>query len=95
MLHYKLLLLLCAAVGIGQAKTVDVSWDIQQLMVNRDGYSMRKAIGVNGKLPIPPVYLHKGDTIALHVHNSLSVPTSVHFHGMFQNNTVYNDGAGM
>ncbi|KAJ2403012.1 ferroxidase fet3 [Coemansia sp. RSA 2559] len=97
LLHYHklLLLLLCAAVGIGQAKTVDVSWDIQQLMVNRDGYSMRKAVGVNGKLPIPPVYLDKGDTIALHVHNSLTMPTSVHFHGMFQNNTVYNDGAGM
>ncbi|KAJ2559488.1 ferroxidase fet3 [Coemansia sp. RSA 1933] len=89
------LLFFAAVIGICHGKVVDVSWDVQQLMVNRDGYSMRKAIGVNGKLPVPPIYIEKGDTVALHVHNSLTVPTTVHFHGMFQNNTGYNDGAGM
>ncbi|KAJ1664026.1 ferroxidase fet3 [Coemansia sp. RSA 1813] len=95
MLHRQLLLLLSAAIGISWAKIVDVNWNVEQLTVNRDGYNTRKAVGVNGKLPIPPVYINKGDTVALHVHNSLTVPTTVHFHGMFQNNTAYNDGAGM
>ncbi|KAJ1957716.1 ferroxidase fet3 [Linderina pennispora] len=33
--------------------------------------------------------------LVLHVHNSLDVPTSLHAHGIFQNNTNYYDGAGM
>ncbi|KAI9502390.1 Cupredoxin, partial [Coemansia spiralis] len=77
------------------AARVDVSWDICYLHVNRVGEGTRLAIGANGKLPIPPVYMTRGDTLYLHVHNSLNVSTTVHAHGIFQNGTVYNDGTAM
>ncbi|KAJ2316938.1 hypothetical protein GGI00_006892, partial [Coemansia sp. RSA 2681] len=49
-------------------------------------------IGANGKLPIPPVTMTAGDTLALTVHNSLNVTTSIHTHGIFQNGTNFMDG---
>ncbi|KAJ2397606.1 ferroxidase fet3 [Coemansia sp. RSA 2603] len=78
-----------------QAAHVHVEWDVVHLTVNRDGYITRGAIGVNGALPIPPVYATVGDTLFLKVHNSLNVSTSIHAHGFFQNGTSYLDGAGM
>ncbi|KAJ2623915.1 ferroxidase fet3 [Coemansia sp. RSA 1358] len=71
---------------------VFVDWDIGYVMVNRDGYNTRRAIGVNGKLPIPPVEATIGDTVYMHVHNSLDKPTSIHAHGLFQNGTNAMDG---
>ncbi|KAI8323257.1 hypothetical protein GQ54DRAFT_338753 [Martensiomyces pterosporus] len=68
-------------------------WDIGYVTVNRDGYNTRRAVGVNGKLPIPPMELTVGDTLVLNVHNSLNVTTSVHSHGLFHNGTSYLDGA--
>ncbi|KAJ2453748.1 ferroxidase fet3 [Coemansia sp. RSA 2424] len=50
-------------------------------------------IGANGKLPIPPVTMTAGDTLALTVHNALNVTTSIHTHGIFQNDTNFMDGA--
>ncbi|KAJ2450727.1 ferroxidase fet3 [Coemansia sp. RSA 2336] len=58
-------------------------WDVGYLNVSRDGYSTWRAVGVNGKLPIPPIHVTQGDTLFLSVHNSLDVATSVHTHGMF------------
>ncbi|KAJ2659253.1 ferroxidase fet3 [Coemansia sp. RSA 1200] len=77
------------------ARVVHVNWDIGYVSVNRDGYATRRAIGANGALPIPALHVSAGDTIALHVRNSLDEPTAVHFHGLFQNGTAYGDGAGM
>ncbi|KAJ2775008.1 ferroxidase fet3 [Coemansia nantahalensis] len=94
----RLLLLLAAlfaAVGCSQAEKVVVDWDIGYVWGARDGYNYRRAIGVNGALPIPPVYVTQGDTLILNVHNSLDVATSVHGHGIFYNGTSYLDGAGM
>ncbi|KAJ2521878.1 ferroxidase fet3, partial [Coemansia sp. RSA 2049] len=56
---------------------------------------LKSTYGVNGKSPIPPVYIDKGDTLALHVHNSLDEPTAIHFHGMFLKGMPYYDGTGM
>ncbi|KAJ1668493.1 ferroxidase fet3 [Coemansia sp. RSA 1813] len=92
-LHVQIALL--AILGVCLAARVEVSWDIGYLTVNRDGHYTKRAVGVNGKLPIPPVHINRGDTLALHVHNSLNVPTTVHAHGLFHNGTAYNDGAGM
>ncbi|KAJ2016863.1 ferroxidase fet3, partial [Coemansia sp. S610] len=69
---------------LAQAARVVHDWDIGYLTVNRDGYTTRRAIGVNGQLPFPPVYATKGDTLVINVHNSLDLPTSIHAHGIFQ-----------
>ncbi|KAJ1827408.1 ferroxidase fet3, partial [Coemansia sp. RSA 2599] len=74
---------------------VVVDWNIGYVTASRDGYVTRKSIGVNGKLPVPPVHITQGDTLVLNVVNSLDQPTSVHAHGIFQRGTSYMDGAGM
>ncbi|KAJ2784418.1 ferroxidase fet3 [Coemansia javaensis] len=83
------------APAVCRAERVELEWDIGYVQVNRDGYNSRRAIGVNGALPIPPVYVTHGDVLAIKVHNSLDVPTAIHAHGLFQNGTSYYDGAGM
>ncbi|KAJ1896489.1 ferroxidase fet3, partial [Coemansia sp. IMI 209127] len=88
-------LALFTIIGLCFAARVEVSWDIGYLEVNRDGHYTKRAIGVNGELPVPPIFINRGDTLVLHVHNSLDEPTSVHAHGLFHNGTAYNDGAGM
>src|SRR6266851_6908188 len=40
------------------------------------------ATAVNGRLPAPLLRWREGDTITLRVHNRLSAPTSIHWHGM-------------
>ncbi|KAJ2158578.1 ferroxidase fet3 [Coemansia sp. RSA 552] len=77
------------------AAWVEIFWDIGYVEVNRDGYASRTAIGVNGKLPVPPVYVTEGDTLALHIHNSLNVTTAIHAHGLFQRGYNHMDGAAM
>lgn len=77
------------------AKTVVVNWDVTRITVNRDGHFTRPAIGVNYRLPIPPIYAHQHDTLILNVHNSLNESTSLHAHGLFQIGQNYMDGAAM
>lgn len=76
------------------AKQVDVYWNITYFTCNRDGHFTRRCTGVNGTLPIPPIHINRGDTLALHVHNQLTEPTSLHCHGIFFRGQNYLDGAG-
>ncbi|KAI8323255.1 hypothetical protein GQ54DRAFT_296829 [Martensiomyces pterosporus] len=92
-LHLALLVALLAC-SVNGARVVH-DWDVGYVIVNRDGYTTRRAIGVNGKLPIPPITLTVGDTLVMNVHNSLDVPTSIHSHGLFHNGTSFLDGAAM
>lgn len=46
--------------------------------------------GVNGALLSPTLVLNRGDSISLTVHNGLSVPTTMHWHGLHV--TPHNDG---
>ncbi|KAJ1643775.1 ferroxidase fet3 [Coemansia asiatica] len=88
---------ICGAVFLQTvlAANIIVDWDIGYITVNRDGYFTRRAIGVNGKLPIPPVRATIGDTIYLNVHNSLDKSTSIHAHGLFQRDNNFMDGPAM
>ncbi|KAJ2833761.1 ferroxidase fet3 [Coemansia furcata] len=81
--------------ALTSAARVLVNWDVGYVNLDRDGHSPRRAIGVNGALPIPPVFATRGDTLVITVHNSLDVSTSIHAHGLFQNGTNYMDGAAM
>eukprot|EP01124_Arcella_intermedia_P012159 TRINITY_DN1845_c0_g2_i1.p1 TRINITY_DN1845_c0_g2~~TRINITY_DN1845_c0_g2_i1.p1 ORF type:complete len:530 (+),score=59.12 TRINITY_DN1845_c0_g2_i1:42-1631(+) len=55
----------------------------------------RQAIGCNNVFPCPPIYMNLGDTLSVTFINNLLAPTSVHFHGIFQTNSVEMDGSGI
>ncbi|KAJ2348044.1 ferroxidase fet3, partial [Coemansia sp. RSA 2618] len=91
-----LVYLLLSVLGLQTlAKRVEVNWDVGYLNISRDGYSTWQAIGANGQLPIPPIYVTQGDTLVLTAHNSLDKPFSLHAHGLFQRNSSYYDGPAM
>ncbi|KAJ2511298.1 ferroxidase fet3 [Coemansia sp. RSA 2049] len=91
----KPLLFLALALTTALGAEIYVEWNVGYVSVNRDGYNMRRAIGVNGTLPIPAVEAVKGDTVYLTVNNKLDVSTSIHAHGLFQNGTAHMDGPAM
>ncbi|MBS1594090.1 MAG: multicopper oxidase domain-containing protein [Bacteroidetes bacterium] len=46
--------------------------------------------GINGPILAPTLIVNKGDSITLAVHNGLTVPTTMHWHGLHV--AAYNDG---
>lgn len=72
----------------------DVWWDITYVEnVNPDGLFPRRAVGVNGTWPPPPIEVSTNDSLAVHVRNALDKPTGLHHHGMFFNSSSWMDGA--
>lgn len=47
------------------------------------GGKVRRAIAVNGQIPMPTLTFTQGDTAEIHVHNRLKESTSLHWHGLF------------
>ncbi|KAJ2503300.1 ferroxidase fet3 [Coemansia sp. RSA 1972] len=94
MLVYTLLILFAGGLQALAAR-VQVTWDVGYLNISRDGLSTWRAIGANGKLPIPPIYITQGDILELTAINHLDKPVTLHAHGLFQRNSSYYDGAGM
>lgn len=43
----------------------------------------KRAIAVNGQIPMPTLVFTEGDTAEIHVHNLLKEETSLHWHGLF------------
>ena len=43
----------------------------------------KRAIAVNGQIPMPTLTFTEGDTAEIHVHNQLKEETSLHWHGLF------------
>lgn len=43
----------------------------------------KRAIAVNGQIPMPTLVFTEGDTAEIHVHNQLKESTSLHWHGLF------------
>ncbi len=79
---------------VSLAAVLEYSWTVDWVSsVNPDGLFERRAIGVNGVWPIPPIEATIGDKLVIHVTNKLNETTSLHFHGLFQNGTNYYDGA--
>lgn len=55
---------------------------VADTLVNYTG-KFRKAIAVNGSIPMPTLYFTEGDTAEVHVHNRLHHhETSIHWHGL-------------
>lgn len=63
-------------------RTVRYDLYIADTIVNFTGKSKR-AIAVNGQIPMPTLTFTQGDTAEIHVHNRLKENTSLHWHGLF------------
>lgn len=55
---------------------------IKDSMVNFSG-KLKRAIAVNGQIPMPTLMFTEGDTAEIYVHNELNEETSLHWHGLF------------
>ena len=47
------------------------------------GKKSKRAIAVNGQIPMPTLTFTEGDTAEIYVHNNLKEETSLHWHGLF------------
>ena len=65
-----------------QGKTVVYHLYVKDTMVNFTGKN-RRAIAVNGQIPMPTLTFTEGDTAEIYVHNELNEETSLHWHGLF------------
>ena len=62
--------------------TVRYDLYIADTMVNFSG-KLKRAIAVNGTIPMPTLTFTEGDTAEIYVHNELNEETSLHWHGLF------------
>ena len=65
-----------------QGKTVVYHLYVKDTMINFTGKEKR-AIAVNGQIPMPTLTFTEGDTAEIYVHNELNEETSLHWHGLF------------
>lgn len=63
-------------------KTVRYDLYVRDTIVNFSGKEKR-AIAVNGQIPMPTLTFTEGDTAEIYVHNELKESTSLHWHGLF------------
>jgi iron transport multicopper oxidase len=69
-----------------------LNWNITYVTASPDGYA-RRFIGINGQWPNPAITGTIGDTLKINVVNGLGDQyTSIHFHGISQQNTTFEDG---
>ena len=59
---------------------------ITDTIVNFSGKDKR-AIAVNGQIPMPTLTFTEGDTAEIVVHNKLKESTSLHWHGLYVPNS--------
>jgi len=52
------------------------------------GKKSKRAIAVNGQIPMPTLTFTEGDTAEIYVHNNLKEETSLHWHGLFLPNRM-------
>lgn len=56
-----------------------------------DGFT-RNVLVINSQIPGPLIEANEGDTLNIHVENKMSGSVSIHWHGIFQNETAWMDG---
>ncbi|MBI1342447.1 MAG: multicopper oxidase domain-containing protein [Terrimonas sp.] len=79
--------LMVAKKETGQPETVRYDLYIRDTTVNFTGKNKR-AIAVNGQIPMPTLTFTEGDTAEIYVHNELNEPTGLHWHGLFVPNRM-------
>jgi len=75
------LLLLVTSSQFAQ-KVIRYDLYVKDTIVNFTG-TEKRAIAVNGQIPMPTLVFTEGDTAEIHVHNQLKETTSLHWHGLF------------
>ncbi|MCH5688791.1 multicopper oxidase domain-containing protein [Niabella sp. W65] len=75
------LILLCTQTLFAQ-KVVHYELYVKDTLVNYAG-KQKRAIAVNGQIPMPTLTFTEGDTAEIVVHNLLKENTSLHWHGVF------------
>jgi CopA family copper-resistance protein len=70
------------SVSSSSGKVVRYDLYISDTIVNFTGKAKR-AIAVNGQIPMPTLTFTEGDTAEIHVHNGLKESTSLHWHGLY------------
>ena len=68
-------------VGGDVPKVVHYDLYVRDTMVNL-GNKIKRAIAVNGQIPMPTLTFTEGDTAEIYVHNELNEETSLHWHGL-------------
>ena len=63
------------------AETVNYDLTIAQEKITIAG-ATADGMTINGGIPGPTLRFKEGDTARIHVHNRMSVPTSIHWHGV-------------
>jgi FtsP/CotA-like multicopper oxidase with cupredoxin domain len=79
------ILIILSTLTIGNVlaqKTVRYDLYVRDTIVNFTGKEKR-AIAVNGQIPMPTLTFTEGDTAEIYVHNELNEKTSLHWHGLF------------
>lgn len=74
--------LLLVTTSIFAQKTVRYDLYVKDTIVNFTGKEKR-AIAVNGQIPMPTLTFTEGDTAEIYVHNQLKEGTSLHWHGLY------------
>jgi len=75
-------ILLLLSITLFAQKVVRYDLYVTDTLVNYTGKSKR-AIAVNGQIPMPTLTFTEGDTAEIYVHNRLKESTSLHWHGVF------------
>lgn len=71
-----------ATTSLFAQKVVRYDLYVKDTMVNFAGKEKR-AIAVNGQIPMPTLLFTEGDTAEIYVHNELKENTALHWHGLF------------
>lgn len=80
------LLVLTTSIVTAQ-QTVRYDLYVDDTTVNFSG-KPKRAIAVNGQIPMPTLTFTEGDTAEIYVHNNLDEETSLHWHGLFLPNRM-------
>jgi len=78
----RVIILLVITNVVQAQKTVRYDLYVRDTIVNFTGKDKR-AIAVNGQIPMPTLTFTEGDTAEIYVHNELNESTSLHWHGLF------------
>jgi FtsP/CotA-like multicopper oxidase with cupredoxin domain len=77
-----IILLLFTALSVHAQKIVRYDLYVRDTIVNFTG-KPKRAIAVNGQIPMPTLTFTEGDIAEIYVHNELEEDTSLHWHGLF------------
>jgi FtsP/CotA-like multicopper oxidase with cupredoxin domain len=78
----KILFLLVIGFATNAQKIVKYDLYVRDTLVNFTG-KQKRAIAVNGQIPMPTLTFTEGDIAEIYVHNELKEETSLHWHGLF------------